>query len=232
MPGRAWCSDTTRSILIIRRPPRLQKAFVADYMDRYKEAPHWEADRAYFSALATYKAGVEAAQKGGEQVADAGAGGRKRCPGPGGRKPRRQGPLPQGTRLPNRVFYQGPVHQTPTNTIFPDAGVDRHFPRLNSCRSRGPRILGVDQERQDAGLRHDPSLWTSSSAGTFPTPAVAVSGSRRACSWCSASRRSSIWACGSFYGPGCVFRRIHRGRHHDSSSAWPPLLFFLFRASS
>src|SRR6201982_3323512 len=54
----------------------LQKAFVQDYMDRYKEAPHWEADRAYF-ALATYKAGVEAAQKAGgkwptqEQVAEA-----------------------------------------------------------------------------------------------------------------------------------------------------------------
>lgn len=40
----------------------LQKAFVADYMDRYKEAPHWEADRAYF-ALAAYKAGTEAAAK-------------------------------------------------------------------------------------------------------------------------------------------------------------------------
>jgi branched-chain amino acid transport system substrate-binding protein len=40
----------------------LQKAFVEDYVDRYKEAPHWEADRAYF-ALASYKAGIEAAQK-------------------------------------------------------------------------------------------------------------------------------------------------------------------------
>ncbi|MBN8916099.1 MAG: ABC transporter substrate-binding protein [Rhizobiales bacterium] len=40
----------------------LQKAFVEDYMGRYKEAPHWEADRAYF-ALAAYKAGVEAAAK-------------------------------------------------------------------------------------------------------------------------------------------------------------------------
>jgi len=54
----------------------LQKAFVQDYMERYKEAPHWEADRAYF-ALATYKAGVEAAQKATgkwptqEQVAEA-----------------------------------------------------------------------------------------------------------------------------------------------------------------
>jgi branched-chain amino acid transport system substrate-binding protein len=38
----------------------LQKEFVRDYFDRYKEAPHWEADRAYF-ALAAYKAGVEAA---------------------------------------------------------------------------------------------------------------------------------------------------------------------------
>lgn len=40
----------------------LQQAFVHDYMDRYKEAPSWEADRAYF-ALAAYKAGVEAAYK-------------------------------------------------------------------------------------------------------------------------------------------------------------------------
>ncbi len=38
----------------------LQKEFVSYYFDRYKEAPHWEADRAYF-ALAAYKAGVEAA---------------------------------------------------------------------------------------------------------------------------------------------------------------------------
>ncbi len=40
----------------------LQKEFVAYYFDRYKEAPHWEADRAYF-AFAAYKAGVEAAYK-------------------------------------------------------------------------------------------------------------------------------------------------------------------------
>lgn len=40
----------------------IQKAFVAEYLDRYKETPHWEADRAYF-ALAAYKAGVEAAYK-------------------------------------------------------------------------------------------------------------------------------------------------------------------------
>ncbi len=40
---------------------KLQKEFVAHYFDKYKEAPHWEADRAYF-ALA-FKAGVEAAHK-------------------------------------------------------------------------------------------------------------------------------------------------------------------------
>src|SRR5918912_784269 len=40
----------------------LQQDFVRDYMDRHKEAPHWEADRAYF-ALAAYKSGVEAAHK-------------------------------------------------------------------------------------------------------------------------------------------------------------------------
>jgi branched-chain amino acid transport system substrate-binding protein len=41
---------------------KLQKEFVAYYFDRYKEAPHWEADRAYF-AFSAYKAGVEKAYK-------------------------------------------------------------------------------------------------------------------------------------------------------------------------
>ncbi len=38
----------------------LQKEFVQDYVNRYKEVPHFEADRAYF-CLQMYKAGVEAA---------------------------------------------------------------------------------------------------------------------------------------------------------------------------
>ena len=38
----------------------LQKEFVAYYFDRFKEAPHSEADRAYF-AFSAYKEGVEAA---------------------------------------------------------------------------------------------------------------------------------------------------------------------------
>ncbi|HUP96555.1 MAG TPA: ABC transporter substrate-binding protein [Usitatibacter sp.] len=40
----------------------LQKQFVKEYEDKYKDYPHWEADRAYF-AMQVYKAGVEAAQK-------------------------------------------------------------------------------------------------------------------------------------------------------------------------
>src|SRR6266436_1299992 len=40
----------------------LQKEFVQDYVAKYKDYPHWEADRAYF-AMWVYKAGVEAAQK-------------------------------------------------------------------------------------------------------------------------------------------------------------------------
>ena len=44
----------------------LQKEFVQWYADQYKDYPHWEADRAYFS-LQVYKAGVEKAiaAKGG-----------------------------------------------------------------------------------------------------------------------------------------------------------------------
>ena len=40
----------------------LQKQFVKEYEDKYKDYPNWEADRAYF-AMAVYKAGVEAAYK-------------------------------------------------------------------------------------------------------------------------------------------------------------------------
>jgi branched-chain amino acid transport system substrate-binding protein len=40
----------------------LQKQFVQEYEAKYKDYPHWEADRAYF-AMQVYKAGVETAQK-------------------------------------------------------------------------------------------------------------------------------------------------------------------------
>jgi branched-chain amino acid transport system substrate-binding protein len=40
----------------------LQKQFVQEYESKYKDYPHWEADRAYF-AMHVYKAGVEAAYK-------------------------------------------------------------------------------------------------------------------------------------------------------------------------
>ncbi len=43
-------------------PTPLQKAFVADYEAKYKDYPHWEADRAYF-AMQLFKDGVEKAQK-------------------------------------------------------------------------------------------------------------------------------------------------------------------------
>ncbi len=87
----------------------LQKAFVADYMDRYKEAPHWEADRAYF-ALATYKAGVEAAQKAAskwptpEQVAQAMPGLEVESLGGKGRF--------RKDKIAEQVFYQGPSTNT------------------------------------------------------------------------------------------------------------------------
>jgi len=40
----------------------LQKQFVKEYYEKYKDYPNWEADRAYF-AMEVYKAGVEAAYK-------------------------------------------------------------------------------------------------------------------------------------------------------------------------
>jgi len=83
----------------------LQKAFVQDYMDRYKEAPHWEAERAYF-AMVTYKAGVEAAQKTTgkwptkEQVAEAMPGLEVESFGGKGRF--------RKDKLAEQIFYQGP----------------------------------------------------------------------------------------------------------------------------
>jgi branched-chain amino acid transport system substrate-binding protein len=78
-------------------------------MDRYKEAPHWEADRAYF-ALATYKAGVEAAQKAAskwptpEQVAQAMPGLEVESLGGKGRF--------RKDKIAEQVFYQGPSTNT------------------------------------------------------------------------------------------------------------------------
>ncbi|MDB5852091.1 MAG: amino acid/amide transporter substrate-binding protein family [Herminiimonas sp.] len=40
----------------------IQKEFVSMYVDRYKDYPHWEADRAYF-AMQAFKGGVEKAVK-------------------------------------------------------------------------------------------------------------------------------------------------------------------------
>jgi len=40
----------------------LQRFFVQDYASKYKDYPHWEADRAYF-AMQIYREGVEKAQK-------------------------------------------------------------------------------------------------------------------------------------------------------------------------
>ncbi|MGA7325054.1 MAG: ABC transporter substrate-binding protein [Rhodomicrobium sp.] len=83
----------------------LQKEFVSHYLDRYKEAPHWEADRAYF-ALAAYKAGVEAAYKASgkwpktEDVIAAIPG--REIEGLGG--PGRF----RSDKIAEQVFYQGP----------------------------------------------------------------------------------------------------------------------------
>ena len=77
--------------------------------------------------------------KSREQMADAGAGGRSHAR-PRGRKPRRQGPLPQGQDrragvLPGAIDQQQQIR-------FPDAGLDRHVPAPNSCKSRPVRISG------------------------------------------------------------------------------------------
>ena len=46
----------------LANPSALQKQFVQEYEAKYKDYPHWEADRAYF-AMQIYKDGVEKAYK-------------------------------------------------------------------------------------------------------------------------------------------------------------------------
>jgi len=82
----------------------LQKDFVKDYIAKYKDYPHWEADRAYF-AMQVYKAGVEAAYKakkswpGKEDVINAIEGVKvESLGGPGHMRK---------DHIPEQTFYQG-----------------------------------------------------------------------------------------------------------------------------
>lgn len=83
----------------------IQKEFVSMYYDRYKDYPHFEADRAYFS-MEVYKAGVEkaAAAKGGawpstDEIAAAMAGVQvESLGGPG---------VMRADHIAEQTFYQG-----------------------------------------------------------------------------------------------------------------------------
>src|SRR6266851_5089443 len=129
----------------------LQKAFVQDYKDRYKEVPHWGSGQGVFRAR--YLQGWRRSRaKSGEQMADAGASGGSDA-WPRGRKSRWQRPLPQ--RQDCRTgFLSGPVYEQ-QQIRFSDAGFDRHIPGRTVAKAAWRRFLGVDQEREDAGLRHD-----------------------------------------------------------------------------
>ena len=84
----------------------LQKEFVHYYFDRYKEAPHSEADRAYF-AFSAYKASIEAVYKktgrwpSTEEIIDAMPG--REIVGLGGNGRYRS------DHIAEQMFYQGPT---------------------------------------------------------------------------------------------------------------------------
>ncbi len=103
---------------------KLQKEFVSYYFDRYKEAPHWEADRAYF-AFSAYKAGVERAHKakgGWPSVKDiiAAIPG-KEIEGLGGKGRFRE------DKIAEQVFYQG-LSTNKNNYSFPTMSTFDSFP--------------------------------------------------------------------------------------------------------
>src|SRR5215469_5501617 len=95
-----------------------QNEFVSYYFDRYKEAPHSEADRAYF-ALAAYKAGVEAAYKAAgkwpktEEIIAAIPGLEIESLGGPGRF--------RKDKIAEQMFYQGPSANT-NSYAFPTLG--------------------------------------------------------------------------------------------------------------
>jgi branched-chain amino acid transport system substrate-binding protein len=102
----------------------LQKEFVAYYFDRYKEAPHWEADRAYF-AFSAYKTGVEAAYRklgrwpSAEDVIDLIPG--REIEGLGGPGRFRE------DKIAEQVFYQG-LSTNKNSYSFPTLSTFESFP--------------------------------------------------------------------------------------------------------
>ncbi len=129
----------------------LQKAFVTDYMDKLQGSAALGSRPRLFCA-SHLQGGRRGGTEGAEEVADTGAGGRSDARHRG-RKPRRQGPLPQGQDRRAGVL-SGPVHQQ-EQVRFPDAGLDRHFLGRTAAEAARDGFLGMDQDRQDAGLRHD-----------------------------------------------------------------------------
>ena len=130
-------------------PTPLQKQFVQEYEAKYKDYPHWEADRAYF-AMQIYKAGVERAYK-----AKNGAGPRRKTS-----STRWKGLKIESLGGPG-AMAQGP-HRRPDLLPGPDHAQEplrlRHHHRRRrrctptSCRSRRARILEVDQDQRNIKL--------------------------------------------------------------------------------
>ena len=117
-----------------RRAP-LQKQFVQEYDDKYKDYPHWEADRAYF-AMQVYKAGVEAAYKaknawpGKEDIINAMEGVKVESLGGPGQM--------RKDHIAEQTFYQGlTTHKN--NYDFPTLGTRGHDvlrPAAETARAR------------------------------------------------------------------------------------------------
>ena len=123
----------------------LQKAFVTDYMDKLQGSAALGSRPRLFCAghLQGRVSRPRKRQRGKwptqEQVAEA-------MPGTRGRKPRRQGPFPQGQDRRAGVL-SGPVDQQ-QQVRFPDAGLDRHVSRRNNCKSRPAWISGSGSRPQ------------------------------------------------------------------------------------
>ena len=136
------------AVLQPRQRDAAAELFVQEYEAKYKDYPHWEADRAYF-AMQIYRAGVEAAYKaknawpGQEDIINA-------MEGHEGRVARRPGRDAQG---PHRRADLLPGHddaQEPLRLRDPHRRRRRCTP--TSCRSRPASTSGSGSRRRNIKL--------------------------------------------------------------------------------
>ncbi len=128
-------------------PSAAQQEFVAYYRDRFKDLPHWECDRAYFSMM-LYKAGVE-----------------KALSAVGGRWPRPEevAASMEGLKVESFCGEAGMRKDHIAEEVF-WGGFATHNNDYDVCTLEKPQSFGTDILQKPAGS----DFWTWLQTATFP----------------------------------------------------------------